>query len=154
MKLVINTCFGGFGLSNKAITRYAELIGKKVYFFKTEFSGSESRNVPVDEEYNSLFAKAFYIPNPDEYLKESKKWHEMTGEEKTKHNERYSEVSFSARDLKRNDPILVKVVEELGEKANGRCAQLKIVEVPDDIEWQVEEYDGNEHVAEVHQTWS
>jgi len=31
---------------------------------------------------------------------------------------------------------------------------LKIVEVPDDANWYIAEYDGLEHVAERHRTWS
>jgi len=30
---------------------------------------------------------------------------------------------------------------------------LAIVEIPDDVEYTIEEYDGNEHVAEAHRTW-
>jgi hypothetical protein len=55
--------------------------------------------------------------------------------------------------LERNDPILIEVIEELGETANGSYAELKIVEIPDDINWVIQEYDGIEWVAEVHQTW-
>jgi hypothetical protein len=57
------------------------------------------------------------------------------------------------RDIPRNDPQLVQVVEELGAKANGGCAELKVVEIPDDVEWEIDEYDGYEKVAEVHRTW-
>ena len=57
------------------------------------------------------------------------------------------------RDIERNDPILVQVVEEMGSNADGSVAELKIVEVPDDVEWMIEEYDGTEWVAEVHRTW-
>ena len=56
-------------------------------------------------------------------------------------------------EIKRNHPALVKVVEELGEKANTPCSKLKIVEIPDEIDWVIEEYDGIEHVAEAHRTW-
>lgn len=68
----------------------------------------------------------------------------------------YSENGFylGDRDIERNDPVLVGVVEELGEKANGRCASLKVVEIPDEVEWTICEYDGNEWVAEAHRTWS
>lgn len=38
--------------------------------------------------------------------------------------------------------------------AYGDCADLKIVEIPDDVEWVIEEYDGIEYVSEVHRTWS
>lgn len=55
---------------------------------------------------------------------------------------------------RRDGELLVKVVETLGEKASGECAELKVVEIPDEVEWIIEEYDGNEWVAEVHRTWS
>ena len=84
MKVVINKCYGGFGLSKEALARYEELGG---YGFQ------------------------------------------------------------------RNDPILIQVIEELGEDANGDFAELKIVEIPDDVEWFIEEYDGMEWVAEKHRTW-
>ena len=93
MKVVINTDFGGFGLSDEALALYAEKKGK-----------------PVDEVYD------FEIP--------------------------------------RDDLVLVWVVEHLGEKANGWAAELDIVEIPEDVDWYVEEYDGVEHVAERHRTWS
>lgn len=32
--------------------------------------------------------------------------------------------------------------------------KLAIVEIPDDVKWHVDEYDGNEHIAEDHRTWS
>ena len=57
-------------------------------------------------------------------------------------------------DIKRNDPALVEVVEKLGDKANGSFSKLKIVEIPDDVEWDIAEYDGLEWVEEVHRTWS
>ena len=56
-------------------------------------------------------------------------------------------------DTDRTDPILIRVVEELGERANSIFSDLKIVEVPDDVEWTIKDYDGIEWVAEVHRTW-
>ena len=57
-------------------------------------------------------------------------------------------------DLSRDCPHLVKTVLELGEQANGKYAWLKVVTIPDDVEWTVHEYDGAEWVAEAHRTWS
>lgn len=57
------------------------------------------------------------------------------------------------RKIPRDCPILVQIVEEMNEKADGRFAALKVVEVPDDADWYVEEYDGSEWVAERHRTW-
>jgi hypothetical protein len=57
------------------------------------------------------------------------------------------------RDIKRDDPRLVEAVERLGDKAGYEYSKLKIAEVPDGVEWQIEEYDGNEWVSEKHKTW-
>jgi len=56
--------------------------------------------------------------------------------------------------IERDSPILIQVIEELKDEANGHCANLKVVEIPDDVDWTIEEYDGFEWVAEVHRTWS
>ena len=69
-------------------------------------------------------------------------------------NERYGTVFTNDIQIKRNDPILVQIVEELGEAANGRFAELKVIEIPDDVEWGIEEYDGDEWIAEKHRTWN
>ena len=54
----------------------------------------------------------------------------------------------------RADPDLIAVIEEMGDAANGWAAEITIVEVPADAQWHVAEYDGLEHVAENHRTWS
>ena len=64
------------------------------------------------------------------------------------------EKYFSMYNIARDDPILIQVVEELGEASWGGAAELKVVEIPDDVEWEIEEYDGQEWVSEVHRTWS
>lgn len=93
MKIVINVCHGGYGLSAAAQRRFTEITGKEC--------------------------------------------------------ELYGEKGQDAR----NDPALVRVVEELKEFANDSHALLKIVDIPDDVAWQIEEYDGREWVAEQHRTW-
>jgi hypothetical protein len=89
MKVVINKCFGGFGLSQKA---YNEL------------------GIPWDEYGHG-------------------------------------------RDIDRSCPELVKVVEALGEAADGTYAKLCVVEIPDDVEWEISEYDGYERIEEKHRSW-
>lgn len=66
----------------------------------------------------------------------------------------YEGGDFYDRDIPRDDPLLIEIVETLGKDASGRCADLYIVEIPDGVNWQIEEYDGWEHVAEVHRRWS
>ena len=54
----------------------------------------------------------------------------------------------------RSDKDLVEIVERLGSAADGKFSSLKVVEIPEDIDWQVMEYDGREWIAERHRTWS
>lgn len=55
--------------------------------------------------------------------------------------------------IERDDRTLVNIVETLGDDANGRFAKLKVVEIPDDVNWVLEEYDGLEWIAEQHREW-
>jgi hypothetical protein len=57
------------------------------------------------------------------------------------------------REIARDDPVLINVVREMGTTANGNFAKLKIVKIPGNIEWTIDEYDGQEWVAEKHRTW-
>lgn len=60
---------------------------------------------------------------------------------------------FHPFDLDRTDPILIQVVEELGKDANGRFSDLRIVEIPDDIVWFIDDHDGRETICEQHMRW-
>lgn len=57
-------------------------------------------------------------------------------------------------EISRDCARLVAVVQALGEAASGTYARLKIVTIPDDVEWYIHEYAGVEWVAEAHRTWS
>lgn len=61
---------------------------------------------------------------------------------------------WSVRKLTRDDKDLVEVVEELGDEASGSLSWLVIVQIPDDVEWVIEDYDGIEWVSEKHRKWS
>lgn len=50
-------------------------------------------------------------------------------------------------DLPRHDNVLVQVIEELGEAANGSCAKLRLEELPSGTAYRIDEYDGHESVA-------
>ncbi len=56
--------------------------------------------------------------------------------------------------IPRDDEQLVQVVEALGPSANGHAAMLKVVAIPQDVEWEIETVAGVEHVSEVHRRWS
>jgi hypothetical protein len=65
-----------------------------------------------------------------------------------------SEKYWGLSDIPRDNPLLVQVVEELGSKADRWLAKLKVVEIPDSVVWEIEEYDGTEWIREVSRTWS
>jgi hypothetical protein len=118
MKVVINSCYGGFGLSDKAIEM---LLDRK---------GIEWEKDPDGIFYGADYYHAGHVGESNHYI---------------------SRYNFYDND--RTDKDLIEVIEELGEEANGDHAELTIVEVPDDVKWTIEEYDGQEWVAEVHRRW-
>jgi hypothetical protein len=140
MKVVINRCYGGFGLSHDACMRYFEIKGITVY--------------PEQSNDNWKFW-TYWLVKPEDRIesKEGKAFYAMSMEDRVTYNKAHSEQTVYERDIERHDPALVQVVEELGDKANGGHAELAIVDIPDDVEYVIEEYDGNEHIAEAHRTW-
>lgn len=138
MKVVINACFGGFSLSKAAMLRYAELKGL---------------SVTVEDE-DSFVGPSYWL-EPDPAKRENQdNFHALSYEERAASNQRHAAQRLYERNILRNDPTLVQVIEELGEAACGSHASLKIVETPDDVKFEIKEYDGYEHVAEVHRIWS
>jgi hypothetical protein len=93
VKVVINVCYGGASLSDKAMALLKERAPARDWDFY---------NIPLD---------------------------------------------------RRTDPELVRVVEELGGAADGAHAKLKVVEIPDGVEFDIDEYDGIESIHERHQSW-
>jgi len=143
MKIVINECYGGFGLSKEACQRYFDLKGQQVW-------------IEVDKKFSALDMFTVWLVSPEERLeiKEGEAYYKMSRDERTDYNWKYSQqIWYQGDNLTRNDPILVQVVEEMGDKAWGRYAKLAIVEIPDDVQWIIEENDGMEWVAEKHRTW-
>jgi hypothetical protein len=54
----------------------------------------------------------------------------------------------------RDDPDLIRAVEKIGlRESSGQCASLKIVEIPADVNWAIDNHDGNEWITEPHRTW-
>lgn len=79
----------------------------------------------------------------------------LSDEAQTLYKERkgITDTNWYYWDISRDDPVLVELVEKLGDKAGHQYANLKVVDIPDDVDWYIEEYDGLEWVAEKHRTW-
>ena len=54
-------------------------------------------------------------------------------------------------DVARDDPKLIELVEQ--GNASGYYASLKVVEIPNDVDWVIEAYDGREWISEKHMKW-
>lgn len=138
MKVVINTCYGGFGLSVNAILRYAEIKGIVLYPF------TEDGPISLDQRFkpcDPLSCKSIFGPHFSTKP--------LTPEGKYEEDSYFSEYS-----IERDDPALVQTVLELGDGANGRCAKLKVVKIPDRTEYGISEHDGLETVEEIHRSWN
>lgn len=151
MKIAVNRCYGGFGLSPLAISRLAELNGKTAYFFSGGIGNEQYSSISTEEAQvrGSLFLTAFDVPEPIQPID----FWKSSNKQRQKYNELYFDHYLTSRPDDRSDPKLIQVIEELGSEASGPCAQIEIVDIPDDIDWQIEEYDGMERVSEKHRTW-
>lgn len=140
MKIVVNKCYGGFGLSPLAQKRYLELIGKECHFYDY-FELSTDRDMLKKVHINANCLTMFTLTKDygDTVLDENIDW---------------DKDLFNDRQLKRDDKTLVKVVRELGvEAASGRFSKLKIINIPEGIDWEISEYDGFETIEEKHRSW-
>lgn len=63
--------------------------------------------------------------------------------------------NWSCDEIRRDDPVLIETVEQLGlEKSSGIFSSLKIIEIPNDIEWEIVDHDGMEEIHEKHRKWN
>jgi len=118
-KIVYNACYGGFSLSEAAMRLYAEKKGIPFFIWK-------------DPKYSSDMLQLYFTADPSGMAELDNEFHEK--------------YSLYGPDFERTDPVLVEVVEELGDKANGMCAKLRIIALPAGSKYHIHEYDGFETV--------
>ena len=131
MKVVINDCYGGFGISNKAGDA---LVAKG--WSTTDFN------------------EAGGYENPEAKLVCKEKKRDDLSNQAVELFGKYSFISRDSDPALRSHPDLVAVVKEIGDEASNKYGELKVVEIPDGTDVIIEEYDGMEWIAERHQTWS
>lgn len=55
----------------------------------------------------------------------------------------------------RTHPALIDAIETIGlEESSGTYSELRIINIPDDMDWYIEDYDGLESVHEHHKSFS
>jgi hypothetical protein len=134
-KIAYNAQHGGFSLSDKAIRRYAEIKGIKLYPEKDpKWSHVTYWTVPASERPPKLEGDA---------------WYKATQEERIASNKFHSDHTISNREIPRDDPVLIQVIEELGAEANGSYASLAIAEIAPGTKYRIDEYDGAESVMTI-----
>ena len=137
MKVVINKCYGGYGLRDAAYEHLIELGVPVKGYIEEEIGKDNLYKRNPENEGKIIF---------DRDLEKSKTASLM------RRFSRYWDTWTDTHDG-RTDPLVIQVVEELGTKANGQHAELRVVEIPDGIEWEIDEYDGQESIAEKHRSW-
>ena len=146
MKVIINNCFGGYGLSDEA---YEWLIARGIpvqKYIQQERDADTGLYKPQPANDGRVIFDRELTPRGECSINDI--YHEYKG--KTPTQQRYWDCWI---DAERSDPLIIECVEALGEKASGPLSKLKIVEIPDGVEYVIQEYDGNEHIAEAHRTW-
>lgn len=141
-KVILNKCYGGFGASYLAHKLYAKKKYNvdEIFIYKWTKNGYVKICSDTIDKKLFRFYSFYSIKDFGDFI---------THEERDKIKD-----SFLLLDDKyREDPIFIEVVEELGEKANTFCSDLKIVEIPDDLDYVIDDYDGIETLHQKVQEW-
>lgn len=138
MKVILNKCYGGFGVSQKGYELYAKKKNLSLYMYKRsndDFMIFEK----ISKDENVFLTYYFTVDMGESFsIHSMKNWNGIT---------LYLDESH------RTDSVLIEVVEELGKEASGEFADLQIVEIPDDLKYEVIDHDGIERLCEVGKTW-
>ena len=149
MKVAVNKCYGGFGISNIALK---ELVIRKANCIKVftpkSYHGGENKNKNIREEWKRRWKEEFaeYIDIGDGFMAHNCGFNLYRDGLIYKLNDR-SDIEV------RTDKDLIEVIEKLGDRASDRFANIEITEIPDGVIFEIEEHDGMESVHEKHRSW-
>lgn len=130
MKIILNKCFGGFDVSKEAYMLYAKKKGLELYQYARDFVNLKKCIYKKTNDETSF--KNYFIKDMGDNIEIS--------------NEDYKKYHLYLDDEHRQDPILIEVIEELGDKASGRFGRLEVIEIPDNSFYKIGEYDGVETI--------
>lgn len=132
-KVVVNKCFGGFGLSSEAVIRLIEMNCDSIKSMSlNEYTGGKSKLIS-SEKFNKL-----------------RDGYEVGWIEGVLYKDDYV---YFYQDDNREDLDLIFVVETMKEKASSNLSRLEIVEIPKNVDYVIDEYDGLESIHEKHKSW-
>lgn len=138
-KVVINDCYGGFGLSPIAVKRFYELKGIPIYFYTYDRSTLYGKDHRL-RECKYIKVNPEDLEGRDPFIVVTK---DLGASFMRPYNSSIKEITWC--EPERTDPILIQVVEELGEKANSSFSHLKIDEFSGN-KYRICEYDGLEYI--------
>lgn len=144
MKKIVISTNDYFGLSAKAVKRIAELKSMDIFFYMES----------PDKDGTFLKIKVEYADNNNRFFE----FHCASVDlgDKTTSDELDKHCLYIEKQLEtnRDDPDMIQAIEELGEESYCYYCGLKIIQIPDDVDWQIECDEFHEWVAEKHRKWS
>lgn len=136
-EVVINKCFGGFGLSDEAMLWLHEHGMEEIRTPAKEYFGDDYK---AEEAYKEFLE---WKKNPDSHY-----FHTLFVDDGA------TVLSYYSTDNRgdfRTHPLLIQCVRELGHRANGWAAHLSIVTAFGPF--TIEDYDGSETCEAVHEIY-
>lgn len=147
MKIILNKCYGGFEVSPMGYQLYAKKKGFELYPYiltsDPEFKYDVDNYYYNKVKWEEIRYRSVHYLTKDFGNKIAKK----------SFKEIQDDYYFWINSKYRTDPTLIEVIEELGDKASGPCGELRIVEIPDDLDYVIDEYDGYERLHQRVQEW-
>lgn len=134
MKVILNKCFGGFSPSHEAYLLYAKKKGLPLYIYRQR---TDLNFVKLGEGKTDSLMFYFTKDYGDYVIHNEVDWCDNLY------------LSYEQR----TDPTLIEVVEELGAKASSWWSKLVVVDIPDGMDYVIDNYDGLETLHEKVREW-